>query len=165
MMMPSVVSAERMALRRSERGPTRSCGRRNACRRAWSFDEHSQDGERPRLADRLDRGARFPGAHVLPSRFHPHAGSSIQIIVVEDQPIAHPDDTIGVGRDDRVMRHEHDREPILTVELAEEGENLLTRLRVEVTSRLIGDQQRAPVDESRAIATRCCSPPESRDGS
>ena len=52
-----------------------------------------------------------------------------------------------MGGDGRVVRHQDDREPVLAVELAEEIENLLARLRVEVAGRLIGDQERAAVDE------------------
>ena len=55
-------------------------------------------------------------------------------------PIAHPDDSISMGSDGRVMRDERDREPILDVELAEQRENLFAGLRVKVASRLIGDQ-------------------------
>ena len=49
--------------------------------------------------------------------------------------------------DGRVVRHEDDGEPVLAVELAEEAENLLARLRVEVAGWLIGDQKGAAVDE------------------
>ena len=52
-----------------------------------------------------------------------------------------------MGGDSRVVRDEDDREAVLEVELAEEIENLLARLRVEVAGRLIGDQKRAPVDQ------------------
>ena len=65
----------------------------------------------------------------------------------------------------RVVRHQDDCESVLVVELTEEIENLLSRLRVEVAGRLVSDQKGTAVDERRAIATRCCSPPESRAGS
>ena len=68
-------------------------------------------------------------------------------IVVKDESVAHPDDAAGMGGDGRVVRHQDDGEPVLAVELAEEVENLLSRLRVEVAGRLIGDQEGAAVDE------------------
>ena len=39
------------------------------------------------------------------------------------------------------MRHDDNREAVLAIELAEEAENLLARLRVEVAGRLVGDQE------------------------
>jgi hypothetical protein len=46
-----------------------------------------------------------------------------------------------------VVRYEDDGEAVLAVELAEEAEDLLARLGIEVTGRLIGDQKGAAVDE------------------
>ena len=85
--------------------------------------------------------------------------------VVADQAVADPDDPVGVGGDGRVVRHQDDREAVLGVELAEEVEDLPAGLRVEVAGRLVGDQERASLTSARAMATRCCSPPESCEGS
>ena len=74
-------------------------------------------------------------------------GRLARAIIVKDQSVDNPDDTAGMGGNGRIVRHQNDRYPVLTVELAEEVENLLAGLRVEVAGRLIGDQERATVDE------------------
>ena len=64
-----------------------------------------------------------------------------EAVVVEDEAIANSDDTIGVRGDVWVVRHEDDREPVFSVKLPEETQDLLTGLRVEVARRLIGNQK------------------------
>jgi hypothetical protein len=74
-------------------------------------------------------------------------GIDVFTLVFEDQPIAHPDNAIGRCRDARVMRHEHNGEPIFDVDLAEEVQNLASCPGVKIAGRLVGDQKRASVDK------------------
>jgi hypothetical protein len=56
------------------------------------------------------------------------------------------------------MRHQHQRRAALGLLGKQEVGDLPAGLGVEIAGRLVGDQQ------FRAIATRCCSPPESWPG-
>jgi hypothetical protein len=47
------------------------------------------------------------------------------------------------------------------VELLEHADDLLGRLRVEVARGLVGEDELGSLTSERAIATRCCCPPES----
>ena len=47
------------------------------------------------------------------------------------------------------------------VELLEHAHDLDAGLAVEVAGRLVGEQQRGSLTSARAMATRCCWPPES----
>ena len=147
MMMPSVVSAERRALRRSERRAVdgRADEEPHIVARGPSMRQSVAPSRAARWSvDRLES----PGAIAPLSALYVGSGGCVdEVIIVEDEPVAHPDDSIGVGGDGRVVRHEDDREPVLAVELAEEAEDLLARLRVEVAGRLIGDQEGAAVDQ------------------
>ena len=64
-----------------------------------------------------------------------------------DKSVADADDAVGMGGDRRVVRDQDDRQAILAVEVAEEVEDLLAGLGVEVAGGFIGDQERAPVDQ------------------
>ena len=149
MMIPSVVRTERSALRRSERradpgGPREELGRARAGRRGGR--------SRAGLGAAPVVGGDVPPASVA--------------LVVDHEAVADPDDPAGVGGDRRVVGHQDDRQAVLGVELLEEAEDLLAGLRVEVAGRLVGDQQvEQRLISARAIATRCCSPPESCAGS
>ena len=68
------------------------------------------------------------------------------------------DDAIGELRDPVVVGG-HDHDPPWGGELAEEPKNALHLDVVEVGCRFIGQDQPV-VDERRAIATRCCCPPD-----
>ena len=68
-------------------------------------------------------------------------------IVVVHQAVADPDDAAGVRGHRGVVGHQDDRQAVLAVELPEEGEDLLAGLGVEVAGGLVGDQERAAVDQ------------------
>jgi hypothetical protein len=70
-----------------------------------------------------------------------------------------------MGGDGGVMRHEDDGQPVLAIELAEQAEDLLAGLRVEVAGRFVGDQKRASIDERPGDRDALLLAPESRDGS
>ena len=133
MMIPSVVSAERRALRRSERSAVaevRARKRRSATTLRLAFGATAG-----MLADVADAVISLVGRCQ-------HAA-----VIVVHQAVADPDDAVGVRGDRRIVSHQHDRQAILAVELAEEVEDLLAGRGVEVAGGLVGDQQGAAVDQ------------------
>ena len=147
MMIPSAVSAERSRLRRSARS-----GRRSARR------------TRPR--ERRPCGCARAGdrRRVGVGRAGPRATAS-RPLVFRDPAVVDADDALGVAGDVGVVRDQEDRQA-LGVELREQRQDLgagsssrgcrSARRRAASAGRLIS---------ARAMATRCCSPPDSCDGS
>ena len=77
--------------------------------------------------------------------------------------VAHVDHAVGGAGDARVVGDDHDRLAALVV-AAEQREDLARALAVEVAGRLVGQQHRRAVTSARAMATRCCWPPDTRLG-
>src|SRR5207249_3767487 len=63
-----------------------------------------------------------------------------------DQAVPHADDVTGVTGDAGVVRHQHDGDALLDVELLEHAQDLLAGVRIEITRRLVGEQERRIVD-------------------
>src|SRR5690606_10407462 len=70
----------------------------------------------------------------------------LQRLLVDDPPVEHVDLAIGVIRIARIVRDHADRRAV-GVKLREERHHRLAVLRVEVTGRLVGEQDRRPADE------------------
>ena len=49
-------------------------------------------------------------------------------------------------------------------QLRQRVEHVVGGVRIEIAGRLVGQQERGALATARAIATRCCSPPESSAG-
>ena len=81
-----------------------------------------------------------------------------------DLSVANVDRAGGVGRHVGVVGHQDDRNP-LGVEPLKHPQDLHAGVRVEVAGRLVGQDQRGLVHQARAMATRCCCPPDICDGS
>lgn len=62
------------------------------------------------------------------------------------------------------MRDQNQGGAVVAVERKQQIGNFVTGAAVEVAGRLIGKQNFRRVENARAIATRCCSPPESWAG-
>ncbi len=57
------------------------------------------------------------------------------------------DDPVGVVGDALIVRDEDDGQSVFLVEFPEDVEDFLTRIRVKITRRLVGDQDRAAIDQ------------------
>lgn len=73
-------------------------------------------------------------------------------------------DAMGNGLEGSVMRDEHDRTAMYGRGILQKLQDGLARLVVERTRRLVAEQELGILGKSTAIATRCCSPPESCAG-
>ena len=62
-----------------------------------------------------------------------------------------------------IVRHE-DHRNALGVEFLEHPQNLDARVRVQVAGWLVGQNSAGRLTSARAIATRCCCPPDICDG-
>ena len=62
-------------------------------------------------------------------------------VVAHDAAVAHLDDALAVLRDVRLVRDQHDRDALI-VQLLEERHDLDRHVAVEVSRRLVGEQQR-----------------------
>ena len=85
-------------------------------------------------------------------------------LVRDDTAIAKGDDSFGIGGHLGLMRHQQDGEPVLPVERAKID---MISLLVVVSSAPVGSSASntsGSLTRARAIATRCCSPPESFAG-
>jgi hypothetical protein len=67
--------------------------------------------------------------------------------VGRDVPIAERDDSLGVGGDVRLVRHQHDRDPLRFVQLPKDPEDLDRSLGIEVAGRFVGEDQRGSIHE------------------
>ena len=67
--------------------------------------------------------------------------------MVADQPVAHPHDAVAGLADLRVVGDQEEGLAVLSVELAEEREDLGRPLGVQVAGRLVGEDERRAVDE------------------
>ena len=74
-----------------------------------------------------------------------------------EHPIRH-------ARDGSIVRNDDDRGAQLFVGALDAGENNLAGFIVESAGRLVTKQTSGHLAMARAIATRCCSPPESWEG-
>ncbi|MFN8598194.1 MAG: hypothetical protein U0559_18685 [Anaerolineae bacterium] len=83
--------------------------------------------------------------------------------VLRFRHISHFDDARGTMRDLFVVRHYQQRFALLH-QLPKQIEYFVRGARIEVARRFIGDDDGRIVGQRRAIATRCCCPPEIRDG-
>src|SRR6185436_14160344 len=66
--------------------------------------------------------------------------------VLQDFAILQAHDALAVGGDIGLVRHDDDRLSV-SVQLVEQGEDLDARLRIEITGRLVGEQDRRIRDE------------------
>jgi len=78
--------------------------------------------------------------------------------------VSDPDDPVGNVEHLQVVGRGDDGDALLLVQLLEERDDLLAGLEVEVTGRLVGEDDPGSFASARAIATLCCWPPESSDG-
>jgi len=62
------------------------------------------------------------------------------------------------------MGDDHEREPAVVPQALEEGDDLVPGLFVQVGGGLVGQQDPGVLTSARAMATRCCWPPESSEG-
>ena len=60
-----------------------------------------------------------------------------------------------------LVRHHDDRDAALLVERGDHPHDLDAGRRVEIARRLVGEQHLRLRDDARAMATRCCWPPDS----
>ena len=84
--------------------------------------------------------------------------------LLDDQAVGEEQNPVGDRGRPRVVGHHHHRLPEVTHRLLEQLEDLAARLRVEVA---VGSSAKTTVGfdtSARAIATRCCWPPESSEG-
>ena len=63
--------------------------------------------------------------------------------------------------DFQVVRHQNDGQALALVEFTKEGHDLATGARIQVAGGLVAKQDRGRMIRARAMATRCCWPPES----
>src|SRR6185295_17387960 len=80
--------------------------------------------------------------------------------VMDDAPVAEDDDAVGDRRGMRVVRDHHDRLVELVDRLAQQAEDLESRLPVGSSANTTAGRWIS----ARATATRCCWPPDSSDG-
>ena len=76
-----------------------------------------------------------------------------------------PVDDVQGGVDPRgnrgIVRGDHQRQPQFAPQLPEQIEHRFAGCAVEVAGRFVGDQIGGSLTSARAMATRCCCPPES----
>src|SRR4051794_3933162 len=68
-------------------------------------------------------------------------------LVVEDEPVTHPDDPVACRTDFGVMGDEEERLATLAIEAAEECEHVGSSRRIKVPGRLIAQHQLRSIDE------------------
>ena len=78
-------------------------------------------------------------------------------VIERDRAPADAADQLAIVRGD-----EHRR--AAGVDLAEQVHDLERQVRIEVAGRLVGQDDRGSLTSARAMATRCCSPPDSSIG-
>ena len=66
--------------------------------------------------------------------------------------VEHGDDPVSLGRDVELMRHDHEREPLLVVEVLEQSHDLLTGRAVQITGGLIRQHDARLLDEGPGYA-------------
>ena len=71
--------------------------------------------------------------------------------------------TTGSGGQIWRMRHVDDGFAMLR-QIRQRLKHLLRRARIQIACWLVSHDKRGIVDQARAMATRCCSPPESSAG-
>ena len=143
MIMPSAVSAVRIALRRR-------------ARTAMASVFHKRHGSFV-----LRRSARRPPACASKAASSPSARRrAVTGVSLRTRPSRNATIRVRVLGDVGLVRDQHDRQP-LRVQPLEDAHHLDARAGVEVAGRLVGQQQHRRFTSARAIATRCCWPPDS----
>jgi hypothetical protein len=64
-----------------------------------------------------------------------------------DSTIYQPDHAVGAGHEIEIVRHHDDSQPFLLVQVAEETDDFLAIGGIEVSSRLIGEQNARAIDQ------------------
>ena len=135
-----------------ERGQRRSgpAGRRGRPARPARAARRWRSSHTPscirRARSRRRRRARRPAA----SRWRP--------------PVAHRDHAVGAGGDAGVVGHEHDRLAALVVHRAQQRHHVACAAESRLPVGSSASRTRGRLISARAIATRCCWPPERRAG-
>ena len=83
--------------------------------------------------------------------------------VIHDHTVKHRHDTLRVVGAQWVVCH-HDNGNARIMELVDERHHLFTGMAVQVAGRLVSQDNGGVVDKRRAMATRCCWPPDSLAG-
>ena len=107
----------------------------------------------------LDQSRRLIPASVSPSR-----GAAGEILHVGHLAVAKPDHGVAPGREGEVVGGEQQGGAALAAQLEEQVDDLGAGPGVEVAGGLVGEDERGSLMRARAIATRCCWPPDIRDG-
>jgi hypothetical protein len=78
--------------------------------------------------------------------------------------IAHLDDAAAAAGETAVVGDEQKRRAFARLQIEEQVDDRFTRVLVEIAGGFVGEDDLAPAARARAMATRCCSPPESCPG-
>ena len=110
------------------------------------------------------RAARCGGSRAgrAEARWRHHGAARRTFVVDLDAAVAEADDALRVGGDVVLVRHQHDGDAVRLCS-ARASSDMISWLvvRVEIAGRLVGEDHRGSVTSARAMATRCCWPPES----
>ena len=113
-------------------------------------------------------GARPPSLSPLLSCTHPYEGckpsNEVPPGTARNPSVVHPQHPTGTLRDVDVMRDDDDRPSALGGERQQELDDLRAGLRVEVSVGSSASSTCGSLASARAMATRCCSPPETMLG-
>ena len=108
--------------------------------------------------------AALGGAHSRVWRTAEGGGATLLVALNHDNlPVGQADDGVRAAHDPLVVGDD-DQRPSAGRQVVEDGEDLLAGLGVEVPGGLVGEDDQGIVGEGPAMATRCCSPPESSIG-
>ena len=139
---------------------TRSTTRR--LRPRWRAMSRLASRASTRVDERFTRRSRRP-ARIWPSGSGRHVGIGGRARLVDHPAVAQEDHPIGPRGVRCVMRHE-DRGAATVAVGPKEPHDGLPGDGVERARRLVREHDRRPPTRARAIATRCCSPPERSSG-
>ncbi len=76
-----------------------------------------------------------------------HVGRGRPAQILDDEAVGEEEDAVGHGGCARLVRDHQGRLAVAVDRVAQQGQDLLARVRVEVARRLVGEQHRRPVDE------------------
>src|SRR5919201_6764846 len=144
MIMPSAVSAVRIALRRSALSATTNVIQIDI---PGSLGGPKGPPLRTQVGPPLRALRRRLHFDPQPPDLRGRAAPVYHRSVAPDETVAERDGTRGVLRDIGLVRDEHDRDAALDVQPLEDAHHLDARPRIQIASRLVGEQQRRVVHQ------------------
>ena len=118
-------------------------------------------GNRNRLGRGTSRGPRGPGVRRFPIPDARWNSFRFPLAILDNEPVREPDHAACSGGEREVVRDEHDTRSRLAVELLDQLHDATAGAPSRFPVGSSAKRMRGRFENARAMATRCCSPPDS----